>query len=75
MSRKDYQAFVAVILGNALGTAFLEGGESLRTHVYNTLYSPAVAVFAADNPSFDESRFAFATAKIECDFVGRNRGL
>lgn len=64
MTRKDFEAFAA-ILGETLAAAYLDGGEDLRTKIYDSLYRPTVALFAAENERFNESAFSYAVERAE----------
>ena len=70
MSRKDYVA-LADIVGRTLGIAYILGGEVNRTAVYDELYRPLVARLQADNPRFDNLRFAQAVGTAEAAYVGQ----
>jgi hypothetical protein len=69
MTRKDYEA-LAVIVGQTLAEAHFEGGEELRTKIYDSLYRPLTDHLSSDNPRFDELKFAAAVARTEFRYVG-----
>jgi len=56
---------LAQYLGGVLATAHKRGGEWARTFAYQESYEPLVAILKADNPKFDQVRFAAAVGKAE----------
>lgn len=64
LSRKDYIK-LSEIMGDGFAAAYNHSGEDGRTVFYDSVYSPLVRWLADDNPSFDLSRFSYATAVRE----------
>jgi hypothetical protein len=48
-----------------LAVALQTGSESSRAEIYDALYRPLTAMLRADNPNFDNLRFAEAVGKAE----------
>ena len=81
MTRKHYRKLAIIVgqslaeaysaaeaIDRARNGSLAEGrdsGEFARTAVYGTLYQGMIAMLAEDNPRFDETRFADATAQAE----------
>jgi hypothetical protein len=61
LSQKNYEA-LARIVGNAMEAARQHGGEDAYAVQYENLFCPLSDYLAADNPLFDRTRFAYATA-------------
>jgi hypothetical protein len=52
-----------------------QAGERARTLTYENVYEAFCAVARLDNPRFDETRFAYATAQAEQRFMENLRGI
>ena len=64
MTKQNYE-ILARAMGSMFAIAHHNGGEELRTAMYDAVYSPLVIQLEGDNPSFDSSVFAFAAASQE----------
>jgi hypothetical protein len=68
MTRKDYVK-LARLMGDGLAISLLAGGETARTEFYNEVYTSLVLTLAEDNDRFDTTRFSYATATAEQDYL------
>jgi hypothetical protein len=55
------------MVGWALGAAYLAGGESGRSAVFDALYRPLAAYLAHGDPGFDMPRFAAVVEAAELE--------
>jgi hypothetical protein len=68
------EAALAEAIGQALATAYIEGGTQALTPIYEVLYPPILSALRNADADFDEQRFAAEVEAAEESYLNAALG-